>query len=295
MTKNFCIISHDGGGANILSLWSKKNKKKNIFSVNGPAKKIFANNIGKFLNTSISKAISNSRIVISSTGHSNYEKKAMLLAKNKNKKLIAYLDHWVNYRERFIYKKKIIQPNEIWVSDHFALNAAKKIFKKIPIKLKKNYYYYFLKNKIKKKNKEKYNFLYLSGLIFFRRNLSEKKLPKFNKIEFIALKKFLHFVNYLKISNKNINFKVRFHPAEKKILFLKKIVNLNVSNNSLLWKDFNWASHVFGANSAGLYYSSKLKIPTVICLGNSNKNLILPKKLEFTNLKKFIKNFNDKT
>ena len=77
----------------------------------------------------------------------------MLLAKNKNKKLIAYLDHWVNYRERFIYKKKIIQPNEIWVSDHFALNAAKKIFKKIPIKLKKNYYYYFLKNKIKKKNK----------------------------------------------------------------------------------------------------------------------------------------------
>ena len=62
-----------------------------------------------------------------STGtSSDYEKKAMLLARKYNKKVITYLDHWVEYRERFMIRNKIFRPDEIWVSDKYAFKIAKK-------------------------------------------------------------------------------------------------------------------------------------------------------------------------
>ena len=68
-----------------------------------------------------------SDLVLCSTGtSSDYEKRAMYLAKKHKKKTIAYIDHWVQYRERFLINNKIIRPDEIWVSDTYALLLAKK-------------------------------------------------------------------------------------------------------------------------------------------------------------------------
>ena len=41
---------------------------------------------------------------------------------------ISVLDHWVNYKERFIRGGELILPDEIWVCDNHALALAKKAF-----------------------------------------------------------------------------------------------------------------------------------------------------------------------
>ena len=41
----------------------------------------------------------------------------------------CFLDHWNNYKERFILKGKLFLPDVIYVSDNYALNIAKKHLK----------------------------------------------------------------------------------------------------------------------------------------------------------------------
>jgi len=58
-------------------------------------------------------------------------------AANTNTRTIALIDSWVNYRTRF---EKIL-PNQILVTDEFALNHAKSTFKdSVELNLIKNYY-----------------------------------------------------------------------------------------------------------------------------------------------------------
>ena len=63
----------------------------------------------------------------------------MLNAKKQEKKLIAYIDHWVEYKKRFLKDNKLIRPDEIWVSDKYAFFEAKKIISRI-LRLRKSSY-----------------------------------------------------------------------------------------------------------------------------------------------------------
>ena len=50
------------------------------------------------------------------------------------------IDHWVNYRERFLDVNKLTLPDEIWVTDDFALKKAKDLFSSVKIRLINNFY-----------------------------------------------------------------------------------------------------------------------------------------------------------
>jgi hypothetical protein len=142
MKKTYCVIARDAGPANQISCWCVKRKNKVNFSVSGQAKKIFFNTLGKFHNFNFKLAIQNSEVVICGTGGTEYEKKAMLYAKKNNKKLIIWLDHWIFYKKRLTFKKKTIIPNEIWVTDKYALKIAKQTFN-CRILLKPDYYWQY--------------------------------------------------------------------------------------------------------------------------------------------------------
>jgi hypothetical protein len=82
---------------------------------------------------------------------------AIRLAKKNKVFCASYLDHWVNYKARFIDKRKLFLPDEIWIGDIQAKLIAKKIFKTTKIKYVKNEYFesakqivYSKKYKIKK-------------------------------------------------------------------------------------------------------------------------------------------------
>jgi|TARA_Y100000310_G_C20187630_1_gene581037 hypothetical protein len=117
------LISKDAGGAEFISRYIINKKKSFCIAAAGPAIKVFKKNFGYQRNISRLEAIKKSEWVLCSTGtSSDYEKDAIILAKKNNKKVIAYIDHWVEYRKRFLKHNRLMQPDEIWAN----LNYLKK-------------------------------------------------------------------------------------------------------------------------------------------------------------------------
>jgi hypothetical protein len=134
------IISHDAGGAEILSSWLNRGNFEARIAVEGPAKEIFTRKCPSVNFVSAETAINESDWMLSGTGwQSNFEIDAIAFAKSKHKKSVAFLDHWVNYRERFCRNGKIILPDEIWVGDSEAEKIALELFS-VPVVLNENPY-----------------------------------------------------------------------------------------------------------------------------------------------------------
>ena len=176
------VVSHDAGGAELISSWIKykKNSKKILFSLKGPALKIFKQKLN-IKNTSLKSNIKlSNKIICGSSWASDFELKAIKIAKKFNKKVICYLDHWVNYRDRFLIKNYNILPDEFWTHDQYSFNLAKKIFKDKKIILKGNYYFREINKKLNKyKNIEKRYILYTSTInrkTYKNQNILKKKV-----------------------------------------------------------------------------------------------------------------------
>ena len=173
------LISKDAGGAEFISRYASNQKEKFCLAASGPAVKIFNKIFKNKPIISYQKAIKMSYWVLCSTGtSSDYEKNAMIYAKKHKKKTIAYIDHWVEYRKRFIKNKKFIKPSEIWVSDKYSLAIAKKNNLK-NVKIKGNPLFLdFLKykNTFSKKNSNK-------NICFLSEPVSKHLRPFYNEIK----------------------------------------------------------------------------------------------------------------
>ena len=207
------ISSHDAGGAELLSEYVVRNKNNYLFFVTGPAVTIFKKKIKNFKNSTFKTSYKKLKKVISSTGWATKNELKIIDFCRKNKiNVCAYLDHWVNYKQRFILNKKLILPNEIWVSDTLAYTIAKETFqKKLKIKKIKNYYfdkakkYFKLKKKTSNNNKKK-NILYLCEPIddHYKKNFFYNEKDCLN----LFFKKLNNFKNINRIT-------FRPHPYEK--------------------------------------------------------------------------------
>ena len=278
------VISHDAGGAEIISHWLKKQNKLYSTVLKGPAIKVFRNNKVKLHNNDLKEAISYADLIITGTSwQSNIEKEAIFLAKKIGKYSITFLDHWVNYEERFIYNGELILPNEIWVTDEFAYKLAKSIFKKITIKIKPNYYLLNLKKIIKAKsinNKEK--FCKNSGL-FIGENISDHALLSTGKIngfgytENESLKFLLDNIKNLKINIDNL--KIRPHPSDKKDKYNwskeSKYVK-EISNKNNLIEDILNSEIIFGCESNAMIVGILARKKVISCIPNPEKKCSLP-------------------
>ena len=289
------VISHDPGGAELLSSWIANNTSKNyIYSLKGPAQNIFKRKI-KNLNRFSSKKKFDYKKVIITTG-SDYERKMIFKSYKQKKYLIVVLDHWINYKKRLLIKNIQILPNEIWVFDRKAEIISKKIFK-CKITRKKNFYYannkkFFLKNKKKKKN----NLLFIcdpnpsklkktdSFINFFDEKKVIKYILSFFLNDFICAKKVilrLHPSQLKRLKYWKNYYKKKFFKFKNKIYFTK---------NNYLAKDLINVKMVFGGNSAALNLSSFLGIKTYSISIKKKTNYkfnLIPnnKKMNFINIK----------
>ena len=64
---------------------------------------------------------------------STLETDAITLARARGKRSVAFLDHWVNYRERFIRQGEPVLPDMIWVGDAIARTLASRAFPGLPV------------------------------------------------------------------------------------------------------------------------------------------------------------------
>jgi hypothetical protein len=136
------VFSHDAGGAEIVSSWLRQNPQPYCLVLEGPAVAIFQRKLGDIEISPLADAIEFCDWVLCGTGwQSNLEKQAIVKAKAASKKVIAFLDHWVNYPDRFQLDGVTVLPDEIWVGDVDAKILAQKTFPKINVILTPNPYF----------------------------------------------------------------------------------------------------------------------------------------------------------
>ncbi len=264
------ICACDAGASEHISAWTKNLDTKINYCLDGPAVRIFQRDHKKINNLDIEECLNNSNIHIAGTGWSStLEIYSTKLAKEKSIYTISVLDHWVSYKERFIYQNELILPDEIWVSDELAKEIAKKDFPNIKIstlpniwmenlKAKFNYFSNGVKNI---KNKPAQNLLYLLEPIRYAKQWHTKH----NEIcEFDALRNFIEKISILQkfsLIDKNINkinLRLRLHPSEenkKYNLFLSKLklgINYSISNSQTLEEDLAWCDIALGIETQAL-------------------------------------------
>jgi len=128
------VVAHDAGGAEIVSSYIRQAGLECLYVLEGPACKIFERKLGLIQALPLEEAISQSSAILCGTSwQSDIEINAIKLARSLGKRSIAFLDHWVNYRDRFIRMDEVFLPDEIWVGDAMAEAIAKKNFPSLPV------------------------------------------------------------------------------------------------------------------------------------------------------------------
>ena len=210
--KSIATVCHDAGGANLVSSIILHDMPLSLrMHVSGPALDIFSGHFPDIKNfCSIEEMLKDVDVLISGTGWaSDLEYKSRKIAKTLGIRSIAVIDHWVNYKERFIRKNEVNYPDEIWVTDSYAFKIAKEHFPKIIIKQVKNFYLdSMVKEIIEKPLTENFEVLYIL-------EPARSKWGKSNLGEFQALDFFVSKLDSLELPSKAI-VRLRPHPSDQK-------------------------------------------------------------------------------
>jgi len=212
------VVCHDAGAANLVFAWLRKwaetglldEHEFNVF-LQGPAQKTWQNNpvpLPKMkLHNELTNAVAGCKSALTGTGWaSSLEHDARKIAASLQIPSIAVIDHWVNYAQRFEHEGVKALPNQIWVSDHYAVEIACKLFKDVPVVELPNLYLQNLVEEIKPIPKDCKNLLYVLEPI---RNEWGKGIPgEFQCLDFFA-------ENYWKILGENsLSILLRPHPSD---------------------------------------------------------------------------------
>ncbi len=135
------LVAHDAGGAELLASFAYRTKLQCKLVLEGPAVRVFTSKFGPVETCSLRDAISTTDSLLCGTSwQSDLEWEAIELARQAGRRSAAFLDHWVNYLERFVRNGVKHLPDEIWVPDEYARTMAADVFPDIPISLVANPY-----------------------------------------------------------------------------------------------------------------------------------------------------------
>ena len=215
------VISHDAGGAEILSSYVRQLDLDCLYVLEGPAHKIFQCKLGSIKIHPLKEAIHQSTSILCGTSwQSDIEINAIELARSLGKRSIVFLDHWVDYRDRFIRSGEIFLPDEIWVGDTMAEAIAKEIFPNLPVTLVDNPYVQDIRQELAAIQTHRLPFLDSISILYVCEPMSEHALMRHNNIHFRgyteeeALRYFLS--NSSALGKPIDRILIRPHPSELK-------------------------------------------------------------------------------
>ena len=215
------IVCHDAGGAEIISSWLLRQTESYFLVLDGPAKAVFRKKFDDIVVETLEHAVAKSDWVLTGTSwQSDLEISAIILAKKLGKKSVSFLDHWVNYPNRFISYDATYYPDEIWVGDESALVIDNQNLPGVDVKLKTNPYFEDLKLQINalnesnngKKNIEPY-ILYVCSPVKEHAKLKYGDERYWGFTEEDAIRYFMRNMHYLNSSTQRVV--LRPHPSEK--------------------------------------------------------------------------------
>ena len=302
------VVSHDAGGANILSSWVKQNSKKHsmVTCLGGPARDIFmrhSKTLGSIpMSQYFDRDLAPDDFVLTGTSDvSDLERSAVAEAKRRGVRCASFLDHWVNYRQRFIpsqaraQQKRLFKtggwkaylPDEVWVGDKPAYRMAiKEGFPKDKLRLVENPYLEEIKALSKKggvqKKTGKKTVLYMSAPICddWEEKYGTRGAWKFD--EFDQMEMFLRHLE--KINGKVKKVVLRFHPKERSDKYdaiLERCsgqIHVEKSKHAKLFEDIRRSDVVIGNESMGLVVAVFMGKKVFCCLPGRIKTIAIPYK-----------------
>ncbi|MDA9133112.1 hypothetical protein N9K58_07595 [Alphaproteobacteria bacterium] len=163
--------------------------------------------VGVRVESDMNIAFLGARSLLSGTGWaSDLEHQARKVARARGIRTIAVLDHWVNYSERFHRNGETVLPDEIYVTDRYALLKATQIFPNIPVRVYENVYLAIQLSEILQSRANAVEVLYLLEPI-------RADWPRHIAGEFEALEYFLENWHRLDIPN-DTTLRIRPHPSD---------------------------------------------------------------------------------
>lgn len=301
MTKQtILIVSYEAGAAEILSAWAKiYPEKDNLrFCLQGPALNIFSRKLPFFSENLDLSFIShlNPRTDFVLTGSSwtpELERKAIAEAKRGGIKCVTFLDHWVNYRERFgtpdNWKEKL--PDEIWVGDEYAYQIALSIGFPVERLIKKeNLYFIELKEQLSRLStlrdsstkENKLRLLYVCEPVSDDVERRYGRKDYWGYTEFSLMEQFMAELVYLEGIFSEVC--IRLHPNEKDDTYDQQLKKYNgsirvfKSRNATILPDCVWSDIVVGVESMGLVVSLLANKKVFSCIPPGGKMCSLPHK-----------------
>lgn len=216
-----CVVAHDTGGAELLASYIARHGPECQFVLSGPAVRVFERRLGVVALTSLERALDECEEFLCGTGwQSDLEWRAIGAAHAAGKPTTAFLDHWSNYRERFVRQGIEHLPDTILVGDPLAEKMAKANFPDLEIRLVPNPYFEDIQEELARirlsfgNNKSRYGI----RVLFVCEPLSEHGLKEYGNerhwgyTEFDALRYF--FLNRHVVDQEIASIIVRPHPSE---------------------------------------------------------------------------------
>lgn len=278
------IVSHDAGGAEILSSWLRRCAEPYCLVLDGPAKGIFQRKLGDYCILPLSEAIKRSDWVLCSTSwQSSLERQAISQAKVAGKKVVAFLDHWVNFEQRFQEQGVAVYPDEIWVGDVEAERIAQEVFPGTLIVLQSNPYFEDLqieleKIKIAPCDSKQCSVLYVCEPIREHALLQYGDERYWGYTEEEALQFFLKELSVLGCSVSKI--KIRPHPSESKTKYdwVRRNTSLaiEIGGGKTLLEEIVEADVVVGCESMAMVVGLLAKRRVISSIPPGGKSCRLP-------------------
>lgn len=212
------LVSHDAGGAEVLSSWARRSGVKCLLVAEGPAAAIFRRKCPGLMPLPLQEAVDAADWLLCGSGwQSGFERDAIRAGRAAGKKTVTFLDHWVNYRERFEEGGELVLPDEIWVGDEDALRIAQASLPGQTVRLHENPYILDLRDEISAAalaggGKDAGNILYVCEPIEDHAARAYGNPRHFGYTEHEALRFFLDHVDRLDSAGRAIV--VRPHPSE---------------------------------------------------------------------------------
>ncbi len=211
---NIAVVAHDAGAANHIFSWLRTgyiDSDKVRFCVDGPAAKICAQLFPDFVNNELERVLDAALVLISGTGWmGSLEHEARCLAVGNNIRSIAVLDHWTNYRERFIREGFELLPDEVWVVDEYAYDIAKKSLPGVPVALQRND---FIASQLREIKEFHYEKTQGSRVLYVMEPIRQEWGDSDTLGEFQALKYFIENMGLLDL-NDDVAIIIKPHPSD---------------------------------------------------------------------------------
>lgn len=250
------VVCHDAGAANLIISWLTDYAGQLRACIEGPAHILWGNAFPETRTFPLEEALNNAASMLSGTGWaSDLEHEARRLARTKGIRNIAVLDHWTNYRERFVRGGELILPDELWVADTDAEAEARRCFPALPVRQLPNLYLEKLAREVAAHSptparSDPRNILYVLEPV--RQDWGRSGEPG----EFQALAFFLESLASLGI-DENVKIRLRPHPSDPRGKYddwplRYPQLDLAVEEGGALAEQLAWADWVVGCETFAL-------------------------------------------